>query len=1037
MKKILSFLMLLLMGLDSALAQSVIIGDTEITEGVHNMYGGTIIYQSGILSMKDVTIDKTMWVFGTVAVVVEGKCTINVEDGNGIEIASRSSVSFVSATSSDALTVKALNDAIRVYDRTTLNIGNMEQVLTMNLNGGVHAIFCDGASSKLYITKAYVNATRGTSKDVISSFERLELVECWCLHNNIVNGEIISDEFQNVYIGFVREVYDLKIGDKDVTDFNSIDIIGNGTVTYDNETKTLKMNKSHYNIIKAIESGIQGLTIIMQDKDIHLTGGLHATADLTLTTTIDESVLTITNTYGSAIINEGCNICIDGGEHVLGLVLKGEHNGIKGISTAEGDATLTVRNAKMEISPSSDGAIVGQASTDLSNETVTTPYRALVKDGNLVDRDFNLCKGAVTMIPGKQYPIWFNGRPVTEFNADNIHYVDECVAYDAKSKTLTVRDLIYSYGDKEYPLIDSDVDGLRIVFKSFNKLGSPCPEGVIRSTGNFSLEVEESAICDIISTDGPAILNEACTASIRGYGIPYLKGTAGIMGKCTKRGDAYLQLGSVTIGETLKGAIVGQKEISMTGVAVRDPYYLYVKDGALVGDDGKPYSDKVEFVPAVTYKIWLAGRQVNEFNFNNILHNPASSARYYPDDKILVLKDVKLETNDREVLHSAEEGLTIELNGQNDLTSTAEDGRGLYLQHHTSIVSPSKSATTISASQTGIETARGVSLSIGDDKSDDMKLAIVAGEYGILGTKSYMDNPLSISKAAVSIASTSKAAVSGFSDISLSGVEIMQDGVAIREGNVVDSKGQLYSGKLNIEKMEKYGVWLCGHRATSFNCDDILGNGEAKYDPDKSILTLKGFIGYADGNLLETDGPVTLHGDGPVQLVCTDGCCIYDLSDGLVIESMDLTCMSTYETIYIEGDGDLCIKYSNVTLTSEESNALSLCDNGLELNYTTLNVKGNGQERTIDSCIDLKLDACAITSDNYYDSSSHNFFNSLSGEYETGDIIFTPQGEVPDAIANLTANSRDAKIYDLQGRRITASQAKHGLYILDGKKVVR
>lgn len=44
----------------------------------------------------------------------------------------------------------------------------------------------------------------------------------------------------------------------------------------------------------------------------------------------------------------------------------------------------------------------------------------------------------------------------------------------------------------------------------------------------------------------------------------------------------------------------------------------------------------------------------------------------------------------------------------------------------------------------------------------------------------------------------------------------------------------------------------------------------------------------------------------------------------------------------------------------------------------------------------------------------------------------------PDAIESILSDDSDAvKVYDLQGRRIPARQAKHGLYIVDGKKVVR
>ena len=44
-----------------------------------------------------------------------------------------------------------------------------------------------------------------------------------------------------------------------------------------------------------------------------------------------------------------------------------------------------------------------------------------------------------------------------------------------------------------------------------------------------------------------------------------------------------------------------------------------------------------------------------------------------------------------------------------------------------------------------------------------------------------------------------------------------------------------------------YNLWLAGTQVTELNCDDILGYGEASYDPAKNELTLNGYI-EASGN---------------------------------------------------------------------------------------------------------------------------------------------------------------------------------------------
>lgn len=992
-----------------ALAQTVKIGDTEITEGTHYMYGGIINYYPGILTLNDVTINDGISLDGNIAVVVEGQCTINVDNGDGIDIAEASSVHFVSATSNDVITIKAPNDAIRVGAFVTLNIGSEEKVLTMELKGGNHAIFCNGLSSNLFITKAFVHAIRGTSDDVIGDFYRLDFIDC-NLYNPIGSGvtynyseyhrRVSSELSRNVLIGFVTETYDLKVGETVVNNLNALDINLYGAEKYDNVTKTLSIGRAggtHMVLGGSIESGIQDLKVIINGQ-VKLFNSLHATADITLTTTSDESNLMI-ESIGPTIINEGCNLCIDGNDHVLGLSLMGEIYGIKGISTADRDATLTIRNAQLSIDHTFEGAIVGQASADLSNETVAYPYRALIKDGTLVDKDFKPCTDVVRMIPGKQYPLWYNGSPVTEFNSQQINLIDNRVTYDVNSKTLNVDGFSISADKRHYPLIDSDVDGLRIVFNNYNEIGSICPDGVIHSTARFSLETAEGAYCSISSTDGPAIINEACEATIGGAGLLYLSGTTGIMGKSTKNGDSSLLLRSseIRIKTTLKGAIVGQKDINMMGIAVKEPYYLYVKDGALVDDNGNPYTKEVKLSPAETYNIWLAGRHVNEFNMDDILHSRVSRAEYNPFEKRLSLSNVKVETDDRNVLRSVEDGLTIELSGQNTLKTTAEDGRGIYLQHNTRIVSPLTSVTTISAGQTGIETARGVSLSIGDSESDNMKLEIMADEYGILGTESRMANPLNITKANISIENTQKAAVSGFSAISLSGVDILQEDATIKGGNVVDDMGLLYSGKLDIGMLEQYDIFVAGVEVNALNKDDILGDGSAKYDPERNILTLKGTISCDEANVLEIFRPITLHGDGPVKLVGNDVTTILCSGADLTIEDMDLTCSSYYEAIYVEDEGLLRIANSTVNLQSDNYSAIDLGSNELWLRSSTLNIVGNGKKATINDCANIMLEVCEITSNNYFDAESSTFISNTTGNAEKGSITIMPNGNTIDA----------------------------------------
>ena len=102
-------------------------------------------------------------------------------------------------------------------------------------------------------------------------------------------------------------------------------------------------------------------------------------------------------------------------------------------------------------------------------------------------------------------------------------------------------------------------------------------------------------------------------------------------------------------------------------------------------------------------------------------------------------------------------------------------------------------------------------------------------------------------------------------------------GSVIENGTVMSSGSSATS--VTVASGNLYGLWVGSIRATSVNCNDILGDGSVSFDPGTNTLTLsgtpdisgthEGSLIYADVSSLAISGEGTVAGDADYAIRCT------------------------------------------------------------------------------------------------------------------------------------------------------------------------
>ncbi|HOG05159.1 MAG TPA: T9SS type A sorting domain-containing protein [Paludibacter sp.] len=741
---------------------------------------------------------------GNNTITADGWCAIHIEQPGTIM---GSGTLNASNSKADDLAIFVKNTSLTIQDCTVSATGNGRGIAGYN-NGGT-----------LIINNATVTAT-GTNVGSITDFSSINLNGCsvYSPDGAKVTGGKVTDAdgiviTEEVTIKFVS--YNLQIAGVQVTDANKGDLtVINGTngrtvtgaISYDSTTKTLTLNGTTISIpnyVYAIYSYIDGLKI-------DIIGNNTVTSDY-LTTVRLHQPCTIMGS-GTLTVNSQSNehaiFALDGASLTIKDCTVTATAGISGISGNGSTEILTINNATVTATGTSQGSISGFADITLTGCFISEPVGAVATKGT--DTFFAVRDGAgtiitetVKIIPIVNYDLWIADVQVTNANKDNLsvingtndYTVTGSITYDSDSKTLRLENASIEVTGMGRG-IRSEIEGFKIEVVGDNNITSDGwsaieikgQSGTILGTGTLNVTNLSTSCCAAICTcDGASLTIENCTVNATG-------GVQGIMNNNT--GTLTINNATVTAKGTGQGSIYGFSNITLNDCFISEPAGAQADNGAVRDGEGNIIKGTVKIVP--TYNLHISGVQVtglNKDDLTSISGVTGTSVTYNPYTKTLTLDNATISvTGEVNGIRSALNGLKINVVGSN--TITANGWCAVHIEQPGTIMGSGTLTTSNTyTNEYAIFVHNGASLTIQDCTLS--ATALGRGIAGSLGTET-----LIINNAIVTATGTNVGSITNFSSINLVGCFISEpaDAAFDPEKMAICSSGTIVKTQVNIEK---------------------------------------------------------------------------------------------------------------------------------------------------------------------------------------------------------------------------------------------
>ena len=636
--------------------------------------------------------------------------------------------------------------------------------------------------------KAYVTLSGDRNYETIICSE-LNLTDCEFLYPasasfSATEKAVVDAESYGIIDDIViGRTYGLVVGDVEVTDRNKDNITGaaiTGTISYDSETSTLTLDNA--SIAATAEFGIKQLTEL-DSLHINVVGNDTVRGK-------DTPILLYTNTAMS----------ISGDGHLY--VELPESESLHDFSIAiqlESGAAMTIRNTSLEVisakhgicnmgmtlaklaidhstvsikCPTGTTAIGGMESLDLSGCQILSPADAHYNNWDmyvLYNKDNTPCS---EVFIGRTYGITVAGVSVHELNKDNVigEGITGTVRYDIDTKTLTLDNAKIASAASACIDISRDINVLieLIGEDSLAQTGGTSAlyigqNDTITIAGDGSLAIESSQNGISLSSASQLTISE-CQVAVNGA----TKGITGIDG--TKGETLILDKAIVRAKGTAQGSICNLQTLDFNGCSIVLPesaiwklanHQIESKDGSVVKD---------EVVIARVYPVYVAGVQLNVINKDDIATAAGISTgtiTFDDENNVLTLENVVLETAKNGIETIGSTGLTIELVGENSITS---DKNGISAYTALTIDGNGSGKLEIAADNTALSS---LSESLVISKAE---VTASGAQYGIYGS---YNSELEISKSTVRAKGTTQGSIARFKSITLTGCSIATEGATV------------------------------------------------------------------------------------------------------------------------------------------------------------------------------------------------------------------------------------------------------------------
>lgn len=565
--------------------------------------------------------------------------------------------------------------------------------------------------------------------------------------------------------GFKNIIYDITIAGIEVTAENKDNITGEGitgTVRYDNETNVLLLSDAA--IIAASKK--HGVEFYEPDLTIRLEGK-------NTISPYDYSCIYVgaagTITGPGSLENIG-DIVTDANLTFKNTTVKAERLYVE--DPGGTDATFAFDKAYVTLSGDRNYETIICSELNLTDCEFLYPASASFSatEKAVVDADGD---GIIDdIVIGRTYGITVAGVSVHELNKDNVigEGITGTVRYDIDTKTLTLDNAKIASAASACIDISRDINVLikLIGEDSLAQTGGTSAlyigqNDTITIAGDGSLAIESSQNGISLSSASQLTISE-CQVAVNGA----TKGITGIDG--TKGETLILDKAIVRAKGTAQGSICNLQTLDFNGCSIVLPesaiwklanHQIESKDGSVVKD---------EVVIARVYPVYVAGVQLNAINKDDIATAAGISTgtiTFDDENNVLTLENVVLETAKNGIETIGSTGLTIELVGENSITS---DKNGISAYTALTIDGNGSGKLEIAADNTALSS---LSESLVISKAE---VTASGAQYGIYGS---YNSELEISKSTVRAKGTTQGSIARFKSITLTGCSIATEGATV------------------------------------------------------------------------------------------------------------------------------------------------------------------------------------------------------------------------------------------------------------------
>lgn len=455
----------------------------------------------------------------------------------------------------------------------------------------------------------------------------------------------------NPYTGEVvistATAYDIKVKGANVTSINAGDILGDGTMYYDETSKKLVLNNVNANWAGAnnmlIDSDIDGLTVEVNGDNTIKGAGIKFGKNTVMLGTGSLNIIQGIHEGGAAI--ESGDVVI-----VKNITLKAQGSNVG----LRGPGAFVFANVIASITGGLSN-VVNVGDIQLSGCGFELPADGVynISDMRMDDFNGNAYSGEIRIRPFTNYNLYIMGSRVNDINCGDILHDGGKVVYDDATKTLTLTDFQETV---EHTFLES-FEELNVVVNGNNELRASKlifnANATITGAGKLTVTSDDDAI---VMDGGELIIKDADLL---------VDGVNGIVGK--NGAVVKVDNSNVEINATGK-AVTGFLSDNLVGCATTRNTYYDLTETVFKNMNGEAMSSLV-IAPATIYEsyIWNAqadyGYEINSLNANDVMEDGTLS--YDPVLGVCVFNNC----NHPEMQVSIIENMNVVVNGTNNVNS--------------------------------------------------------------------------------------------------------------------------------------------------------------------------------------------------------------------------------------------------------------------------------------------------------------------------------------------------------------------------------